>query len=43
MGLQPGLRMSMRDLLHGLLLPSGNDAAIAIAEEVAGTAYTTAL
>ena len=37
MGLQPGLRMSIGDLLHGLLLPSGNDAAIAIAEEVAGT------
>ncbi len=36
MGLQPGMRLSMRDLLHGLLLPSGNDAAIAIAQEVAG-------
>ncbi len=34
MGLQPGLRLSMRDLLYGLLLPSGNDAAIAIAEHV---------
>lgn len=37
MGLEPGLRMSMRDLLYGLLLPSGNDAAVAIAEEVAGS------
>jgi D-alanyl-D-alanine carboxypeptidase (penicillin-binding protein 5/6) len=37
MGLEPGLRLSMRDLLYGLLLPSGNDAAIAIAEEVAGS------
>lgn len=37
MGLEPGLRMSMRDLLYGLLLPSGNDAAIAIAEEAAGS------
>lgn len=34
MGLQPGLRLSMRDLLYGLLLPSGNDAAIAIAEHL---------
>ncbi|MDO8613043.1 MAG: D-alanyl-D-alanine carboxypeptidase family protein [Dehalococcoidia bacterium] len=37
MGLQPGLDLSMRDLLYGLLLPSGNDAAIAIAEHVAGS------
>jgi D-alanyl-D-alanine carboxypeptidase len=37
MGLQPGMVMSMRDLLYGLLLPSGNDAAIAIAEHVAGS------
>ena len=37
MGLQPGMAMSMRDLLYGLLLPSGNDAAIAIAEHVAGS------
>lgn len=36
MGLTPGVRMTMRDLLHGLLLVSGNDAAIAIAEAVAG-------
>lgn len=34
MGLQPGLRLSVRDLLYGLLLPSGNDAAIAIAEHL---------
>lgn len=34
MGLQPGQRLSLRDLLYGLLLPSGNDAAIAIAEHV---------
>jgi len=37
MGLQPGMEFSMRDLLYGLLLPSGNDAAIAIAEHVAGS------
>ena len=36
MGLTPGVRLTMRDLLHGLLLVSGNDAAIAIAEAVAG-------
>ena len=37
MGLKPGQRLSMRDLLYGLLLPSGNDAAITIAEHVAVT------
>jgi serine-type D-Ala-D-Ala carboxypeptidase (penicillin-binding protein 5/6) len=36
MGLETGMRLSMRDLLYGLLLPSGNDAAIAIARHVAG-------
>ena len=35
MGLETGMRMSMRDLLYGLLLPSGNDAAVAIARRVA--------
>jgi D-alanyl-D-alanine carboxypeptidase len=34
MGLLPGQRLSVRDLLYGLLLPSGADAAIAIAEHV---------
>jgi D-alanyl-D-alanine carboxypeptidase (penicillin-binding protein 5/6) len=38
MGLEPGMRLTLRDLLYGLLLPSGNDAAIAIADEVAGSA-----
>lgn len=37
MGLQPGMTLSLLDLLYGLLLPSGNDAAIAIAEGVAGS------
>jgi D-alanyl-D-alanine carboxypeptidase len=37
MGLRPGDRLSLRDLLNGLLLRSGNDAAIAIAEHVAGS------
>ena len=36
MGLEPGMRLSLHDLLYGLLLPSGNDAAIAIAQFVAG-------
>lgn len=32
--LKPGEKMPMRDLLYGLMLRSGNDAAVAIAEEV---------
>jgi D-alanyl-D-alanine carboxypeptidase (penicillin-binding protein 5/6) len=37
-GLLPlGKRVSVRALLYGLLLPSGNDAAIALAQDVAGT------
>ncbi|MGQ9458093.1 MAG: D-alanyl-D-alanine carboxypeptidase family protein [Anaerolineae bacterium] len=36
-GLAPGERLSVRDLLYGLLLNSGNDAATALAEHVAGT------
>ncbi len=37
MGLEPGQQLSLRDLLYGLLLSSGNDAAIAIAEHVGFT------
>lgn len=37
MGILPGESYSMEDLLHGLLLVSGNDAARVIAREVAGT------
>ncbi len=37
MGLKPGMELSLLDLLYGLLLPSGNDAAIAIAEGISGT------
>ena len=37
MGLEAGQELSMGDLLYGLLLVSGNDAAIAIAEEVGGS------
>ena len=36
LGLQPGERVSVRDLLYGLLLPSGNDAAVTLADGVAG-------
>jgi len=35
-GLQPGDRLSVRDLLAGLLIPSGNDAARALARHVGG-------
>ncbi len=37
MGLKPGMTLSLRDLLYGLLLPSGNDAALAIATYVGGS------
>ncbi len=37
MGLVPGESLTVQDLLYGLLLPSGNDAAIALAEHVAGS------
>ncbi len=37
MGLEPGDRFSLRDLLYGLMLPSGNDAAIAIGRHVSGS------
>lgn len=37
MGLKPGETFPMIDLLYGLMLPSGNDAAIAIAEHIAGS------
>jgi serine-type D-Ala-D-Ala carboxypeptidase (penicillin-binding protein 5/6) len=36
-GLVPGERMSVRDLLRGLLVESGNDAAMALAVGVAGS------
>ncbi len=37
MGLVPGEQYRMIDLLYGLMLPSGNDAAIAIAEHIGGS------
>lgn len=36
-GLLPGERLTVRDLLHGLLVYSGNDAAMALASGVAGS------
>ncbi|MDA1062301.1 MAG: D-alanyl-D-alanine carboxypeptidase, partial [Chloroflexi bacterium] len=37
MGLLPGDCFPIRDLLHGLMLPSGNDAALALAAHLAGS------
>lgn len=37
MGIEPGMRLTVRDLLYGLLLASGYDAAIQLAEHVAGS------
>ncbi|MPZ98747.1 MAG: SH3 domain-containing protein [Dehalococcoidia bacterium] len=37
MGLLPGDCYQLRDLLYGLMLPSGNDAALAISRHVAGS------
>lgn len=37
MGIIPGDCFTMRDMLYGLMLPSGNDAALAIARHVAGS------
>lgn len=37
MGLDAGEKLTLRDMLYGLILPSGNDAAVAIADGVAGS------
>ena len=37
MGLEEGDSYTLRDMLYGMMLPSGNDAAIAIAEHIAGS------
>jgi D-alanyl-D-alanine carboxypeptidase (penicillin-binding protein 5/6) len=37
MGLDPGDSVSLRDMLYGLMLPSGNDAGVAIAEWISGS------
>jgi D-alanyl-D-alanine carboxypeptidase (penicillin-binding protein 5/6) len=38
MGLTAGEKLSLKDLLYGLILPSGNDAAVAIADAIGGSA-----
>jgi D-alanyl-D-alanine carboxypeptidase len=37
MGIHPGETYPLEDLLYGLMLPSGNDAALAIANEIGGS------
>ncbi|MDA0302533.1 MAG: D-alanyl-D-alanine carboxypeptidase, partial [Chloroflexi bacterium] len=37
MGLRPGDRFTVRDLLHGLMLASGNDAAVALGRAISGS------
>jgi D-alanyl-D-alanine carboxypeptidase len=37
MGIVPGDRFRLRDLLYGLMLPSGNDAALAIGRHISGS------
>ncbi len=37
MGLEPGDQFSLRDLIYGLILPSGNDAALAIGRYISGS------
>lgn len=37
MGLVPGERVTLEDLLYGMMLPSGNDAALAVADHIAGS------
>jgi D-alanyl-D-alanine carboxypeptidase len=37
MGLDTGEILSLQDLLYGLIMPSGNDAAVAIADGIGGT------
>lgn len=35
--LRPGQEFTLQDLLYGMLLPSGNDAAVAVAEHIGGS------
>jgi LysM repeat protein len=37
MGIYPGEELTIEDLLYGMMLPSGNDAAMALAQQIAGT------
>ena len=36
MGIKAGTTLKLNDLLHGMLICSGNDAAVAIAEHIGG-------
>jgi D-alanyl-D-alanine carboxypeptidase (penicillin-binding protein 5/6) len=42
MFIEVGKRVSLEDLLHGMIVQSGNDASVALAEHVAGTEETFA-
>jgi serine-type D-Ala-D-Ala carboxypeptidase (penicillin-binding protein 5/6) len=42
MGLEVGMRLTVEDLLYGLMLPSGNDAALALADHLGGEARLVA-
>lgn len=37
MGIEPGEELTVEDLLHGMMLPSGNDAARALADHISGS------
>jgi D-alanyl-D-alanine carboxypeptidase len=37
MGIEPGMTFTVRDLMYGLILPSGNDAALQLAEYLTGS------
>lgn len=39
-GLREGEQLTLEDLLYGLMLPSGNDSAVAIAEHISGSMET---
>jgi len=39
-GLEAGQTLTLHDLLYALMLPSGNDAAVVIAENIAGTTFS---
>ncbi len=41
--LKPGAKITMKDLLYGLMLNSGNDAAVAVAEHISGNCDKFAL
>ncbi len=43
MGLEKGMRLSVEELLYGLLLPSGNDAALELSRYLGGEAKVVAL